>query len=283
MANELIMDRVGLSVTLVCNLKCKLCAAYSPYQTKKTTIDIGDLKKTMARCFEVASFVEQFGITGGEPMLHPDLPELFEDMYFYLDKIGEVRIFTNGTVVPKEDLLFVLKKYGKKFSFLIDDYGSHLSTKIPEITKVLDDFGIAYVVRDYWSEDLHCGGWVDFGDVRERKHSREGALELYSKCAFPNKLHFCFTIYGGIMRPCGPIGRRLALGLPVSENEYVNLFDDEVSVEKQREKIRNIYNATYFETCAYCNGMCDDSQRFKPAEQLTTDEVAEIRQGTILR
>ncbi len=283
MSEELRMERVGLSVTLTCNLKCKLCAAYSPYHNKKTTVGIEDLKKILVRYFNITDFVEQLGITGGEPMLHPDLPELFEEIYTYLSRIGEVRIFTNGTIIPDQKLICVLKKYGPKFSFLIDDYGAHLSTKIPEIVKVLDENGIAYVVRDYCSESLHCGGWVDFGDVREKKHSYDEAKELYSKCAFPNKLHFCFTIYGGIMRPCGPIGRRLSLGLPVSENEYVDILDDSLSIEEQKVKIRNIYNASYFETCAYCNGLCDDSERFKPAEQLTAEEIQAIKEGRLYR
>lgn len=283
MDEKLVMERVGLSVTLACNLKCKLCAAYSPYQNKKSAIPLADLKEILKRYFKLTDYVEQLGITGGEPMLYPELPELFEEIYTYLEHIGEVRIFTNGTIVPEERLLLVLKKYGKKFSFLIDDYGSHLSTKIPEIVKTLEKAEIAYTVRDYCSESLHCGGWVDFGDVREKKHSREKAQELYSKCAFPNKLHFCFTIYGGIMRPCGPIGRRLSLGLPVNENEYVDLLDERLSEEEQKEKIRNIYHADFFETCAYCNGLCDDSKRFRPAEQLTLEELQEIKRGNSFR
>lgn len=282
MNEKFTMDRVGLSVTLACNLNCRLCAAYAPYQ-RSVAMDLYILKKTLEQYFSITSFVESFGITGGEPLLYVHMPELFDELLNYLEQIGEIRIFTNGTIIPKIELLNVLAQYGNKFSFLIDNYGEHLSTNIPEICETLENGGIRYEVRDYCSEGVHCGGWVDFGDVREKKHSPESAKELFSKCAFPSKLHFCFTIFNGIMRPCGTIGRRLSLGLDVNSNEYIDLFDEKMTVEDQRRKIMDIYNANCLDTCAYCNGLCEDSVRFKPAEQLSKEELENIRKGIILR
>ena len=62
----------------------------------------------------------------------------------------------------------------------------------------------------------------------------------------------------------------------MNPDEYIDLSDDSVSCEQNKEKIRKILNGSMLSSCLYCNGMCDDSPRFKPAEQLTFEEIKEI-------
>lgn len=143
----------------------------------------------------------------------------------------------------------------------------------------MDNAGLNYDVRDYFSEDMHCGGWVDYGNPAEMKHSLEEAERLYSKCACPQKLKFSFACVDGIMTPCDPVHNRMELGLGVEKREYIDLFDNALNVEEQRAKVMAIYHAKVLPTCAYCNGMCDDSGRYRPGEQLTKDEVRKIREN----
>ena len=69
--------------------------------------------------------------------------------------------------------------------------------------------------------------------------------------------------------------------LNITDNyeEYIDLFDSTLSVEEQRQKIRNIYQKKSLSACAHCQGMCDDSQRFPPAQQLTKQELLCIKAG----
>lgn len=281
MNNNLNLKRTTFAVSMICNLNCKLCAAYSPYMSKKSFPSLEKWLEYMRTYFSIIDNVEVISISGGEPLLYKQLPELLKNLLIYSAQFKKLEIITNGTTVPSKELLDVVKEYeyNVKFDkFLIDNYGTELSKKVPEIISVLEAYNIPYEARDY-NTNLHCGGWVDFDITENPKHKTKEACEaLYAKCAYPQKLKFCFSIRpDGKIIPCPPIQYRLMSGQKVDYNDYIDLTDDNLSIDEQRKKIINIYTAKCLETCAYCNGMCDDSPRFKPAEQLTPEEISEIR------
>ena len=123
----------------------------------------------------------------------------------YNDRIKQIEIISNGSVLPSDNVITSLKQW-KDSIVLVDNYGESLSSKIKEISRIFDENRINYSVRDYYSEELHCGGWVDFGNVAEKKHSLNQAKELYLKCAYPKKINLCFTIFDHIVYPCPPVG-----------------------------------------------------------------------------
>jgi len=219
-------------------------------------------------------------VSGGEPLLHPALWELVEEIRKYRDQIDTFGIITNGTIVPNEKLLMVTDGFGCHFHFLIDNYGQTLSTKVKEIDALLTDRGIDHIVRNYTETDPHCGGFIDFGNLNVKKARTETeARKLFEKCAYPQKYHFSFDLVGGLMYPCGPCRRCKELGIVDDYSEYINLFDDTLTPKEQQQKIAGIYQKKSLAACSYCNGMCDDSQRFRPAQQLTPDELARVRNG----
>ncbi len=273
------LKRSAFAVTLACSLNCKLCAAYVPYISNVTHPSLEKWKEYMEKFFSIVDNVEMISISGGEPLLFKELPELMEVLLGYSKQYEKVEIITNGTVIPSKALLDVIKRYEDKFDyFLIDNYGKDLSKRVSEIEAVLKEYDIAFSTRDYYSENLHCGGWVDFGITEEIKHqTKESCEELYSKCAYPQKLRFCFSVRpDGYISPCPPIYYRIIKGHKIDPNDYIDLNDETLSIEQQRQKIINIYYSKCLETCAYCNGLCDDSPRFQPAEQLTKEEMARI-------
>lgn len=283
--DQFTMKRVAIHVSDICNLNCKLCGSYAPYSKSDTFVSVETFFNYIGKYFSIVDCVEGFTITGGEPLLYPQITALMDYLLTYSEQFKRMEIITNGTIVPNTGLLRVIQRYGDKFHrFLIDDYGPDLSKKIPEITAVLDDFHIPYEVRDNYSENMHCGGWVDYGSVTEIIHQPQEAQELYQRCAQPQKLHFCFFIVptGGLLS-CPPLYRRISLGLPVDSSDYIDLTDAALTVDEQRQKISAIYNGNALGICSYCNGMCDDSLRFQPAEQLTSEELRQIQQGIYKR
>jgi hypothetical protein len=110
---------------------------------------------------------------------------------------------------------------------------------------------------------------VNFGNLSERKARLEKDIkQKYQKCAYPGKIRFCFTMMNGKMYPCSPARICNELGISNNDNDYIDLLDETLSVEEQRNKIRTILDGTQLDACAYCNGLCEDSERFVPAEQL---------------
>lgn len=274
---KFVMRTSVLMVTLNCNLKCKYCGAYIPYFKKQTDRSVNELLSDIDKYFEIVDYVNHFAVSGGEPLMYKELPELFDGLLKHIDKIGRVEIVTNGIIVPSEELLNVLEKYGDKFyRVMIDNYGSDISKKVSESVAAFSNHNLSTMVRDYCSENMFCGGWVDMGLLERKKHSRESTEEVMSKCNFLER-EFCFMIVNGIMDPC-LITAMNELGLEVNPNEYIDLYDDTMTIDEKREKIRRIQNSKYLDMCSYCNGLCKDSVRIKPGEQLSLEELCKIKE-----
>lgn len=277
---QLEMYQTGIVLTMACNLNCRLCSNYAPYYPRPQHFGIEFLKEMMRRYFAVVPRIRKLMVSGGEPLLHPALGELVEDLRQYREQIGIFGIITNGTIVPSEKLLEAVDGFGCGFHFLIDNYGRELSVKAEEIDHLLTARGIEHIVRNYTDTNPHCGGFIDFGDLSVKKaQTEEEARRLFDKCAYPQKYHFSFDLIGGVMYPCGPCRRCKELGIADDYSEYIDLFDDALTPEEQRRKIAAIYRKKSLAACAYCGGMCEDSQRFRPAQQLTKEELAQVRSG----
>lgn len=273
------MYQTGVVLTMACNLKCKLCSNYSPYYHKPAHHSIDYLREEMRRYFSIVTHINKLMVTGGEPFLHPDLPLFVKEIKKYKEQLDTFGIITNGGRLPSEELLNAIEDFGDKFHILIDDYGPDLSIKATEIAEILEARNIPYILRTYHGEESHCGGWVYFGDLTEKKWNEEEAEELYSKCAYPQKYHFAFDMVDGAMYPCSACRRCKELGVADNYDEYIDLFDDSLTIEQQREKIANIYKRKSLVACTYCNGMHEESPRFTTARQLSEEEQECIRQG----
>lgn len=275
------MERATIEITYDCTLKCRLCSNYSPYvllDLRRYPLQV--CTKAIDKFFQIITYVGIFTISGGEPLLHPNLFELLEHLQNYSLNIGEVQVVTNGTLVPSQKILEPLKQWGQKAFLIVDNYGAELSTKIKEIDMLLANENIRHTIRNYTISDPHCGGWVDFGPLtKQTQRSLELAEKLFAKCSVAQNLHFCFPIMGSEMWPCAPAKRRAQLGFEADPSEYIDLFDDSLTIEEQREKIRAIYRKKSLSACAYCTGLCEDSVRVVPGEQLTSEEMKYVRAG----
>lgn len=276
--DDFVLHYVAIMPSYICTLNCKLCIAGVPYFPHPTPTPIDQVKEYIDRYFRIVTFVKKFTISGGEPLLYKSMPEVLRHLQSYAGRIGMLEILTSGTVLPSEELLAEAAFYGDQFRFMIDNYGPELSRKIPELDALLNQAGIRHMIRNYTRDDPHCGGWVDFGDLTVKKLETQEEIEArYSQCTYPQKLKFALTIHDGVMYPCPPCRRCGELGIVSDPKEYIDLFDDTLSVEEQREKIRAILNGKSLRACAYCNGMSDSSPRFYPAEQLARGEIGRVK------
>lgn len=279
--DDLTMERLSLVTTMACNLNCKLCGTDAPYRKGEYNFTIEQQKAVIEKYFSIVSYVRKFSLTGGESLLYRDLPALLLHLKKYLDHIGIVEVITNGTICPGEELIEICKQFHEKITFLVDDYGNDLSICIAEIDRKLSDANIPHTIRDNKAEVSHCGGWVEFGDpCKQTNFSKHDMEVLFSKCALVQKMKFCFNTRNGVMYPCEHVRRCIQFGVtPDNPNEYVDLLDNTLTVDDLRKKIINIYHLKSLSACAYCKGMCEDSERFPPAEQLTAEELNFVRKG----
>lgn len=271
LGDELHLLKMGLIVTHRCTLRCKLCAERTPYYKNQYHPSLDYLKQEAEHYFQVVDYTMKLEITGGEPTLRTDLPELLDFLWNYHEQFGRIRIITNGTVRVGENLCRVLADYGKQADVLIDCYSNGerlLSVHAAENASIFRAHGINCILREQSEQDLHCGGWVDFGDFRVPR-SEEKTKENLQTCAIRHVIGGCFRIREGIITPCAVTNQLADFGiLALNEKEYLNLFDSDMDIRQKKTKLYQMFELPELSSCRYCDGMSDASERFAPAEQL---------------
>lgn len=253
-------------ITSKCSLKCKLCATYAPIHPSPCHYPYERIAKSVEHFFNSIDHVKLFTISGGEPLLHPQLPELIDFFSAYIDRIGVFEIITNGTIIPNDRLLQSLQ-FSDKVDIMVDDYGPELSTKVPQIVEVFNHYGIKHRVRKYYGEDAHLGGWLDISDFSDKQRTEKENEELFARCMYTTTFKNHIFIINGTAHMCY-INKQLLDFMPDTPSEYVDLMDDSLSAPDIKAQLTNLRNRKRLSVCANCNGFCVDAERFTPAEQI---------------
>lgn len=102
--NDFNTARIFIEITNKCNLNCSHC--YGGFARKnKDFISMSDIDKIISEAINLGIY--EFDITGGEPLLFPELEQLLDKLY---DSGMLVSIFTNLTIFSDEHLE-IFKKY----------------------------------------------------------------------------------------------------------------------------------------------------------------------------
>ncbi len=265
--NGLVIPQTGMLTTYKCNLKCKLCCTGSPYMRDDGRFKYDDIVKSIDEYFKIFAFVDKFSLGGGEPQLRNDLPDIIEHAMQYKKQFSQLEVLTNGTLIFEDKLLNVLEKYNDKMFVMIDNYGESISKNAYKLADVLKSKNIIYEVRKYYGADAHCGGWIDLGDLSQKHFTEEETVTQFKKCAFGKRIGY--VIVDGALSFCARYARTVFCGVVDRiPGEYVDLLDDSISVEEKRKQFLELSKITHLSACAFCNGHCEDSKRFEPAEQL---------------
>ena len=118
------LQNTAFAITERCTLKCKLCIAFIPYHVNPRDLTIDEISTILERYFSIVSSVDYFCLTGGEPLMHPDLLTIFNMLLPYYSQINKATdITTNGTLDFKEEVIQFLKKHKERVRVIISDYG----------------------------------------------------------------------------------------------------------------------------------------------------------------
>ena len=88
--------KVSYAVTYKCNLRCKMCNIW-----KKPALSDELTVKEIDNFFKNASKFYWVGITGGEPFLRSDLPEIVDIIIRYCNRLSALHFATNGQLSDK--------------------------------------------------------------------------------------------------------------------------------------------------------------------------------------
>lgn len=262
------LHRISLFITKRCNLRCRHCAVFAPYDQKPRQLSAELVAKLLKTFFQMVDSVDIFTINGGEPLTHSELPRVLKNVFAWSDRVRDrFDILSNGSLDISPDALPLMAAQGQKLRMIIDDYGP-LSPKVAGLRNSLAESGIPFSVNAFHADHPLYGGWIDFTDHRFRHRSRLEQERLTSECRVNIRNMLLIEENGEIYR-CSRSYWRNNLGLyPKPVGEAVNLLDESTSIEEKREQLLQLIALPTLSACAYCDGFTDSRQRHQPAEQL---------------
>ena len=157
---------ISALITSRCTLNCAYCSSGIPYHKKREDIPAEQLVERIGQILALYSAaeinVEHLDLVGGEPLLHSELPGIVEGVCRWRDVFHELRILTNGTIVPEDALLDTILRQEIPFLMIVSDYGV-LSPRSVEVSRRVEDHGLRCRVDRYHDSGQYFGGWVSYG------------------------------------------------------------------------------------------------------------------------
>jgi hypothetical protein len=111
-----------------CDLNCKNCSSFCPIATVKY-ISVEKFTQDLQRIFDITGGdIDRINLSGGEPLMHPDLLKLLEISRKIFPKTS-FRIGTNGILLSQKKDDFWQAVKDSNFSFIITRYPIKLNWK----------------------------------------------------------------------------------------------------------------------------------------------------------
>ncbi len=229
-------------ITTKCNLKCLKCSNLIPYCDDNKNYEVFDIKRDLELLLSKIDCLYRLKIHGGEVFLHPQLREIISFVNNY-SKIKSIRMTTNGTIIPSDNILKEIAK--GKIVVQISDYDLP-NTKIDQLIKKFQSFGVKYV---YLKNQI----WYDMGECEKRKNNQFAECSI-KRCTslFEGKVYVCSR--GAIMTKKGIISDE---GIPLT-----------LEKTKLKKECKKLFKGKYSIACKYCNGDTRISNIVKAGEQI---------------
>lgn len=256
---KLCMYQAHTAVTTKCTLKCKKCNMFIPYYKEHVEYTAKDIEYNLDLLFQQIEYLFRYQIVGGEPFLNKDIRSIISLIgEKYGSRIAWPRIITNGTIVPTDDILELLKKH--HFEIVISDYTAQVpyEKKIDALEGALKKHEIPYARL--------VQRWVDVclpDNVYKKEHPN--VAEHMKNCAnswhglVDGKLYYCNVAWSA--EKCGFYQNEIG--------DYIDLSKGKNLDVKLQEQILNINTGVllkgYHGLCRYCKGCGTDNENIIPA------------------
>jgi len=239
-ADNLRIKSLDVVFTEKCTLKCVDCSNLMQYYKEPKNTEHLVLLESINTFMRHVDYVHELRIIGGEPFVYRDIDKVMELLLGY-DNFGKIVIYTNGTVVPRENVLAL--SVDSRVSFLISDYGAALSNRSKQLASVLEERKVKYIRERIIS-------WHDCAAIDKKNRSSDETYEVFSNCCSNDTL----SLLHGKVYGCPFSAHADNLGaIPKFEDDVVDLqAADSKSISN---KLKLMVSGTqYFGACLFCNG-----------------------------
>jgi len=256
--DKLFLRSVDIIITERCSLKCRDCSNLMQYYKKPVDCSIEELMQTIDKFCAFVNEVNEFRVIGGEPFMNKEIHLIIKRLNDE-PKVKKIVIYTNGTIIPKEDQIEYLKN--NKVLVFITDYDK-LSRKLNDLTQILQQNKISFYAKK-------PPGWTDCAKIMKHYRNIEQQKEIFKSCCAKNtstlskgKLYRC---------PFAANANRL-LAVPDYKNDYIDLFQEPIEtidICEMKKKIKMfLLEKDFLEVCDYCNGRSFGDPEIQPAIQI---------------
>ncbi len=260
---EVYFSSVCILPTDACNLRCKACLNFTTYIKKFKHQPIEKLKKEIDLYFRNVDYTGLFFISGGEPLLYPKLAELIEYIESnYDDKIYEIGIVTNGTIIPSKEVIDCLEN--SRIKLTVDDYRATLSDKEEAITYNIKFF------KSLMKDNIRVrkyDEWISLYPHEINELKEDELIKKYDQCHCPWQEY-----KDGALSSCNYAGFAYNAELSCANkgNDYYYFSELKKSDVKELMEFRLGYTVKgYVEFCKICAGYMDiNPYKENAAEQL---------------
>lgn len=255
----LIMNHLGIRLTTFCNLNCKNCADLLPYQ-KNCHYDYSKLVEDMDKILSVVDMIQEILLIGGEVFLYPHMNEVIE-YCVSSPKIKNVVIVTNGTILPSEDTIKLLKN--EKIIMRVSGYSEEVAPKRAELIQRIKQENIPL-------QDLQGMVWRNIGNAECRNRNERQMEIVWGRCSMnecialssKGRIYYCSRSMAADELECYPNPK---------PEEYVDVRNTET--ENLGEKLEQFYNVEYISTCNYCDGLVPEAPVVPTAAQIVSKSI----------
>jgi hypothetical protein len=262
---QLRLYRLDLTVTQRCTLSCQHCNMQRPAFKNPVDLDFPSMLRDLDSYFNYVDFLCELNILGGEPLLFKQLPDLLEYIgRNWGNKIGEIHIFTNGTIVPTPDIILLIKRF--HIIMDISDYFHalpNITTLVLQTEKTLKENDISYRFK-------HTDQWLDFG-FPSTFHSDNNDLQaIFADChmawrgIYNQKYYFC-----NLEINAEQLGQFIG-----DSNDWFDLDSNDPVRRENLLKLDIGYpNLGYLTYCRHCDGCGLSNKKFVPAAKQISNKV----------
>lgn len=252
------LPQLQFLLTTRCSLRCANCNAYMPYfggsGAPHWDLSLEDFRQDLAALEGAVHSIRRFMFIGGEPLLHPALASMLE-IAAASPIVDVIEVITNGTLVPRADVLEVAERLKDRVYFHISNYAGN-----PQLRKLLKHEALQAALKE------HGIRWQMAPEVtwyREQPlsgcHSEEDTRQLFSSCW----LKRCLQVMDGKIAVCPKASSAYALGMA-----DVGCVGEVVDLRHEgnlREALLAFYSRDFFQVCRSCTRL---DEKVLPAEQM---------------
>lgn len=233
------IPRLTIMLTPKCSLRCKECANLMWALRNSRGLDSNKIKSSIKLLSEQIDIIPTVNLIGGEPFVAECFDEILE-LCINQDKIKNIEIITNGTIIPNSERLHLLKN--KKVTVMISKYENVVDNS--RLIDVLRFNNINY--KETNSKWYSLGGLNKRG--RDEKELRLQFFNCYSAL-------MCRTLVEDKLCICPRAAGLYLLGM-LNDNAEVLSIDKDTDI---RNKVVDFQLVPKMFACDFC----DDGILFK--------------------